>query len=223
MRLFATILRVTANIQCKAVNSLPVICVSAGIYTMVIVSIERVRCVLPTKGHAVVMPGRSIGIRGTMIALAFVWVLSVVLAVPNAVNFEVGVVDDPHSSNHSLVVCHSTWNSLQTSVYSMFLLAASYVVPMAILYVNYGRLAAYLWKRSRVVTPISTGSQTTTPGGGSATTPTAVRSIKMLATVAILFLAAWAPYFTIMTIEVCSFCSAAPGGPSVTNSFSSCY
>ena len=170
---------------------------------MVIVSIERVRCVLPTKGHAVVMPGRSIGIRGTMIALAFVWVLSVVLAVPNAVNFEVGVVDDPDSSNHSLVVCHSTWNSLQTSVYSMFLLAASYVVPMAILYVNYGRLAAYLWKRSRVVTPISTGSQTTTPGGGSATTPTAVRSIKMLATVAILFLAAWAPYFTIMTIKVC--------------------
>lgn len=175
---------------------------------MVIVSIERVRCVLPTQGHAVVMPGtRSIGIRGTIIALAFVWVLSVVLAIPTAVNFNIGVTGHAAGGNQSLVVCHATWESFQTSAYSLFLLVASYLVPMAVLYVNYGRLAAYLWKRSRAANPVSAGSQSTTSGGGSATSPTVIRSIKMLATVALLFLATWAPYFTIMTIEVIFFCS----------------
>jgi len=70
-------------------------------------------------------------------------------------------------------------------------------VPMAVLYVNYGRLAAYLWKRNRAAHAGSTISR-----GGGRTTPHAARSIKMLGTVAVLFLAAWAPYFTITTIEV---------------------
>ena len=154
------------------------------------------------------MPGtRSIGIRGTIVALAFVWVLSVVLAIPTAVNFNIGVADHSATGNQSLLVCHATWESFTTSAYSLFLLVASYLVPMVILYVNYGRLAAYLWKRSRAVNPASAGSQSTTSGSGSATSLTVIRSVKMLATVALLFLAAWAPYFTITTIDVIRICS----------------
>ena len=189
--------------------------ITAGIYTMVVISIERVRCVLPPRVQEVAMPDtRSIGIRGTVIALFIVWVMSVVIAVPAAVNFDVGVTDDEHTndSNHSLVVCQSMWNSVQTSAYSLFVLAVSYLLPQFALYVNYGRLAAYLWSRRRAVAATSSqpqavdaGSQSTTQGGGSVAAPIArstVNTIKMLATIAVLFLASWAPYFTIMTIEV---------------------
>ena len=204
---------VAANVQCKLVNSMPVLSITAGIYTMIVVSVERVRCVLPAAGHDMPMPGtRSIGIRGTIIALAITWVLSTVIAVPAAVNFDVGIADDTDSSNQSLVVCHPTWNTLQTSVYSLFLLVVSYLLPQVVLYVNYGRLAAYLWRRRRAVAAAgaqpqsaNAGSRTARHGSTSGATSaarTTLKTIKMLATVAILFLAAWAPYFTIMTIEV---------------------
>jgi len=208
MCLCATTLCAEAILECKLVNTLTVLSITAGIYTMVVVSIERVRCVLPARGHDVPTPGtRSIGIRGTIIAIAMVWMLSVIVAVPTGFNFDVGVVDDT-------VVCHSTWTSLQTSIYSLFLLVVSYLLPQAVLYVNYGRLAAYLWRRSRAIAAartqpqpqsVNADSQTVTQRGTSGATPTAintVRTIMMLATIAIMFLAAWAPYFTIMTIEV---------------------
>ena len=202
--------RVVANAQCKLVNALPVMFITTGIYTMVLISVERVRCVLPARGHTVATSDtRSIGIRGTIITLAIVWMSSVILAVPAAVNFDVGVAGGTNSSNHSLALCQSTWNSLQTSIYSLLVLAVSYLLPQVIIYVNYGRLAAYLWSRRRAVgaggaqrQAADAGSQATRQG---ATTPIArstVKTIKMLLTIVVLFLASWAPYFTIMTIEV---------------------
>jgi len=212
---FATTSHVAASAQCRLVNALPVMFIATGIYTMVAISVERVRCVLPTRGHAVATSDtRSIGIRGTIIVLAIVWMSSVILAVPAAVNFDVGIAGGTNSSNHSLVLCQSTWNSLQTSTYSLFVLCVSYLLPQIIIYVNYGRLAVYLWSRRRAVAAgntrrqaVDTGRQTTRQGGGagSATTPisrSTVNTIKMLVTIAVLFLASWAPYFTIMTIEV---------------------
>jgi len=81
-----------------------------------------------------------------------------------------------------------------------------------VLYINYGRLAAYLWRRHRVVGSQSqvhaanAGAGHSQGHGGAQTTPAvapqSLNIIKMLATIALLFLAAWAPYFTMMTIRV---------------------
>jgi len=193
------------------VNSLPVISVSIGIYTMVVISVERVRCVLPARGQQIPTPdARSLGIRGTVIALAVVWAMSVVFAVPALVNFNVGTVYD--SSNHSMQVCQLMSNSVQTSVYSLFLLVVSYLLPQAVIYVNYGRLAGYLWSRHRAIAAAtgqpqvpSVDNQTSRPNVSSTATSTersTLRTVKMLMTISALFLASWAPYFTIMTIEV---------------------
>ena len=211
--LFAITLRVAAVLLCKMVNALPVMSITAGIYTMVVISIERVRCVLPPRGHQTAAPdSRSMGIRGTLIALVVVWVLSIVVAAPAIVNFDVGVADELDIHNNSLIVCQPTWNSLQQTIYSLFVLVVSYLLPQAVLYVNYCRLAAYLWRRHRAVAvagaqpqAVHAGGQTARQGGASGPIPIArstVKIIKMLATTAVLFLASWAPYFTIMTIEV---------------------
>jgi len=208
-RLFATKTSccVAANVLCKLVNSLPVLCITAGIYTIVVMSIERVRCILPARGQDVPTSNRSLRVRGTVMALVVVWILSAVMAVPAAVNFDVGVVTDTGGSNQSLVVCHTTWSSLQTSVYSLFLLVVSYLLPQVVLYINYGRLAAFLWRRRRVTAATGTQQQSTVTSAGTASRATldgrrTLKTMKLLATVAILFLAAWAPYFTITTIEV---------------------
>jgi len=206
------LLRVAANVLCKLANALPVFSISAGIYTMLVISLERVRCVLPARGQQFPTPdARSLGVRGTIIALAVVWALSVVVAVPVAVNFDVAATND--TSNHSVHVCQPMWNSLETSVYSLFLLVVSYLLPQAVIYVNYGRLARYLWSRQRAVAAANAGqpqvasadSQTSRQNVASTTTPIArstLRTVKMLVTISVLFLASWAPYFTIMTIEV---------------------
>ena len=195
------------------VNALPVMSITAGICTMVVISIERARCVLPGRGQAVPTPdSRSIGLRCTIFALAVVWVWSIVVAVPVGVNFDIGTYH-VNGSNHSVSVCQPTWSSLQTSIYSLFLLVVSYLLPQAVLYINYGRVAVYLWSRHRAVVATSgqpqacsSTGQTGQQGGRSsnALMPTAstLNTIKMLMTVSILFLASWAPYFTIMTIEV---------------------
>ena len=130
LSLFATTLCFAANFQCKLVNMLPIMCVTAGIYTMVLISIERVRCVLPAPGHDVPSPGtRSLGVRGTLIALAVVWGMSVVVTVPTAVHFDIGLAGHTDSSNRTLSVCHSTWNILQRSIYSLVVVAVSYLLP----------------------------------------------------------------------------------------------
>ena len=211
---------VAASILCKLVNALPVFSISAGIYTMVVISVERVRCVLPARGQQSPAPdARSLGVRGTVIALAVVWTMSVVVAVPAAVNFDVGMTNDT-DGNHSVHVCRLMWNSLQTSIYSLFLLVVSYLLPQVIIYVNYGRLAGYLWSRHRAVAHRATASQVvsadsrasnsrqnvnSSSSSSAAATPIArstLRTVKMLVTISVLFLASWAPYFTIMTIEV---------------------
>jgi len=178
---------------------------------MVVISIERVRCVLPARGQVTATPvSRSIGIRGTVIALAVIWLSSIIIAVPDVVNFDVGLANhtDNDISKHSLVVCQSTWNSLQRSIYSLILLVVSYLLPQVVLYVNYGRLAAYLWSRRPSVAPSTLQPRAGDAGGhggSSAAAPITARTakiIKMLVTIAILFLVSWTPYFTIMTIGV---------------------
>ena len=64
-----------------------------------------------------------------------------------------------------------------------------------LLYINYGRVAAYLWRRQRAVADAGLQTQTRLARYSP-------NIIKMLVTVALLFLAAWAPYFTIMTFKV---------------------
>jgi len=209
---------------------LPIMCVTAGIYTMVLISIERVRCVLPAPGRDVPSPGtRSLGIRGTLIALAVVWGTSAVVAVPTAVHFDVGLADHTDSSNHTLIVCHSTWNTLPRTIYSLLVVVVSYVLPQVVLSVNY--TAVWLpisgvnvvpsmqpeLSRSRAMLGAELGDKRLHIhiekysedhqdagycGCSVSTSRSTVRTIKMLATVAVLFLVAWAPYFTIMTIEV---------------------
>jgi len=74
-----------------------------------------------------------------------------------------------------------------------------------VLYINYGRLAAYLWRRHRTVSVIGFQSNVHVVNAVQTRTPIARYSpniIKMLVTVALLFLAAWAPYFTIITFKV---------------------
>jgi len=162
------LIRVVAIILCKMVNALPVLSITSGIYTMVVISIERVRCVLPARGQELTTPvSRTIGTRGTIIAFAVVWALSVVVATPSAVNFDVITANDSSSSsNHSLRICGSTWNALQTTIYSIFLLVVTYLLPQAVLYVNYGRLAAFLWRRRRAVAAASAQPQTASTGAG---------------------------------------------------------
>jgi len=216
---------------------------------MVLISIERVRCVLPAPGRDVPSPGtRSLGIRGTLIALAVVWGTSAVVAVPTAVHFDVGLADHTDSSNHTLIVCHSTWNTLPRTIYSLLVVVVSYVLPQVVLSVNYtavwlpisgvnvvpsmqpelsrsrAMLGAELgdkrlhihiekysedhqdagyWRLHIHVEKYSEDHQDAGYCGCSVSTSrSTVRTIKMLATVAVLFLVAWAPYFTIMTIEV---------------------
>jgi len=192
------------------VNALPEMSVAANIFTMVILSIERVRCVIPPRGHDVALSGRSLGIRGALIGLVIIWISSIVLAIPTAVNFNVSAVNDSDhdsgESNHSIAICHSTWSSYSTAINSVVLLVVSYLLPQVILYINYGRLAAYLWHRSKAVSAARTQPQTgARQGGDSTATPTSrstLKSIKMVATIGILALVSWCPYFIITTFEV---------------------
>jgi len=76
-----------------------------------------------------------------------------------------------------------------------------------VLYVNYGRLAGYLWRQHRVVVDSqSTHAKASTSGGPSSQTssvaPETLNIIKMLVTVAVLFLVSWVPYFIVLTTKV---------------------
>jgi len=85
-------------------------------------------CLTWLQSVLIVLP---LGIRGTVIALGITWGFSVVIAIPAAIKFD--VVEDKmhnhHDNNHSMEACQSTWNTLHTSIYSLVLLVASYLIP----------------------------------------------------------------------------------------------
>ena len=203
-----------AEFLCKIVNAMPVVCITTSIYTMVAMSVERYR-------RVVLCSIRVLHWRQAFMVTGFVWLLAVAVAMPTAVAFVV----KPDSANGTKAVCESKMTATYNLINSQIVLWMCYALPQGAFYANYGRLVAFLWRRSRRQGRVAPATQMSVDAkkdalenvravaasfnasDGANFLPESVtkknwKVVKMLLLLVLLFLVSWCPYFTLQTIAV---------------------
>ena len=183
---------ISGPVSCKLVNFLPVLCVTASIYSLVAMAFERHRAIATATSWQITLK-MSGGICG------FVWILAFLVGTPTLFEYS---IHEEREENTTHYECGSEdAPRLLVLVNGYFLLLVAYIIPLLAICINYGRLASFIIKRSRAVTPAdSAHAQTALQTSFLSKRKLAI--IKMLVIVAILFAVSWLPYFTLLIIAV---------------------
>lgn len=184
----------SATFLCKLVNSTPVLCITCSIYSMMALSAERYRTIVRQAA------GHRLRQRNAVTIAAFIWLFSFCVSIPTIVDYDVIA---SQNGNKTDLVCKSTLSKTFSVLNGLMILIISYIIPQIVVYVNYGRLVYFIWKKSKTVVPsIQIQIQQTQVVPVSAVSKHKVRIIKMLLLAAALFTISWIPYFVLGTISV---------------------
>ncbi|XP_076458435.1 neuromedin-K receptor-like [Babylonia areolata] len=173
---------------CRVVHTSPLFCITASIYTMVAISFDRTAAI-------VLNALRKLTCRSVSLQLLSIWVLSVLLCAPTLYEFGEFVVV---VVNGTVLGCGSHGVSHLYSVLNgVGLLLLAYLLPVAVVMVNYGRILVFF--RSKGV--LGGGSGTGRGEVFQALYKSRMMVVKMLILVALLFALSWAPYFVLLLTE----------------------
>ncbi|CAL8320601.1 unnamed protein product [Lota lota] len=199
------------SIVCKLSGMVQGISVSASVFTLVAIAVDRFRCIVyPFKQKI------TVGISKLIIVL--IWVLAVSIMCPSGLMLQVtkehsvrirtGRNDD---ASRPFYWCRENWPTQQMrKVYTTVLFANIFLAPLALIVIMYARIGFTLFKTTL---PSSGGSGSDGGGGGGGGRPAAAdrrqttsgkkkrRAIKMLLVVALLFVVSWLPLWTLMMLS----------------------
>ena len=126
---------VSGDFLCRVVYSCPLVCIMSSIYSMVAMSFDRSNAIL-------LNANRKLTVKTAAIQLAGIWVLSVLFSVPTMYEHSEYVIEE--NENGTILGCGSNGVSYTYSVTNgVVLLMLAYIIPVAILFVNYGRILIF--------------------------------------------------------------------------------
>ncbi|XP_017202989.1 neuropeptide FF receptor 2 [Oryctolagus cuniculus] len=180
--------------MCKISGLVQGISVAASVFTLVAIAIDRFWCVVhPFKP--------KITIKTAFVIIVIIWVLAITIISPSAVMLH--VQEEQHyqvrlnSQNKTSPVywCREDWPSPEMrKIYTTVLFATIYLAPLSLIVIMYGRIGISLFK----ATAPHTGQQTQEQ---SQVSRRKQKVIKMLLTVALLFILSWLPLWTLMMLS----------------------
>ncbi|NWI14490.1 NPFF1 protein, partial [Crypturellus soui] len=182
------------NVMCKMSGLVQGMSVSASVFTLVAIAVERFRCI--------VHPFRQkLTLRKALVTIAVIWVLALVIMCPSAITLRVTREEhhfmlDAHNNSYPLYSCWEAWpDAGMRRVYTTVLFTHIYVAPLALIVAMYARIALKLF---RAAAPAR---------GGGADEPEArrvsrrkARVVNMLVMVALFFTLSWLPLWTLMLL-----------------------
>ncbi|XP_073322756.1 neuropeptide FF receptor 1 like 2 [Pagrus major] len=192
-----------SNSVCKMSGFVQGVSVSASVFTLVAIAVERFRCIVyPLHPKPTVFVAKA--------AILLIWVLAVLVMCPAAVALTVDkvpfhymVYNDDFNHTFPLYTCYENFTNPQMSkVYTAVLLVLIYLVPLTVITVMYLSISVKL--SSSVVAnrdqPLAsaTGPVAGRRGGQPTISQKKIRVIKMLIVVALLFMLSWLPLWTLM-------------------------
>ncbi|KAK7112215.1 hypothetical protein V1264_011699 [Littorina saxatilis] len=160
----------------------------SSIYSMVAISFDRTQAI-------VLNADKKLSFRTAAIQLAIIWSLSTVFAIPTIYEHREYVL--VQNENKTILGCGSYSVSYDYSVINgVFIIMVAYVIPLAILLFNYGRILAFFREKGMF------GKGAAERGAVFQTLfKTRMKVVKMLILIAVLFAMSWAPYFTLLLLE----------------------
>ncbi|KAI0230017.1 Neuromedin-K receptor [Lamellibrachia satsuma] len=179
-----------SSTECRVVMSLPLVCITCSIYTMVALAEERYRAI-------VCQPPRLLTKRVAKATIIMVWCAALIVGLPTFLEYEIRTM---HQGNNSFKLCLDVMPHESSLTQGIILLCVSYIIPQVFLARRYKQLVGFLWWRG--------GSVNDTLSQNGTVAPTTIiskhrrRSVKLLISVAVLFSFAWLPYFAMKTTQI---------------------
>uniref|UniRef100_A0A8C5JGW5 Neuropeptide FF receptor 1 n=1 Tax=Junco hyemalis TaxID=40217 RepID=A0A8C5JGW5_JUNHY len=180
------------NTMCKMSGLVQGMSVSASVFTLVAIAVERFRCI--------VHPFRQkLTLRKALLTIAVIWVLALLIMCPAAVTLTVTREEhhfmvDTYNNSYPLYSCWEAWPETgMRRIYTTVLFSHIYVAPLALIVVMYARIAFKLFKS---VAPTQSGEE---PEGRRISRRKA-KVINMLIIVALFFSVSWLPLWTLMLL-----------------------
>ncbi|XP_075071302.1 neuropeptide FF receptor 1 [Mixophyes fleayi] len=182
------------NIMCKMSGLVQGMSVSASVFTLVAIAVERFRCI--------VYPFREkLTLRKAIFTIVIIWVLALIIMCPSAVTLTVTKDDyhfmvDDYNNFYPLYSCWEAWPDKEMrKIYTTVLFSHIYLAPLTLIVIMYARIAFKLFKSSA---PIR--GSVSEEHEGRRVSKRKIRVINMLIIVALFFTLSWLPLWTLMLL-----------------------
>ncbi|MBN3289035.1 NPFF2 protein, partial [Polypterus senegalus] len=183
------------SMVCKMSGMVQGISVSASVFTLVAIAVDRFRCIVyPFK--------QKLTISTAVLIIVVIWVLAISIMCPSGVMLQVTeekslrvILGDDNKTN-PFYWCRENWpNQEMRKIYTTVLFANIYLAPLSLIVIMYARIGITLFKTSMPI-----GGKT---GHENQQTVSKKKQkvIKMLLIVALLFILSWLPLWTLMMLS----------------------
>ncbi|XP_043912829.1 neuropeptide FF receptor 1 [Protopterus annectens] len=181
-------------VMCKMSGLVQGMSVSASVFTLVAIAVERFRCI--------VYPFRQkLTLRKAIITIAVIWVLALIIMCPSAVTLTVSrdnyhfMVDD-YNNSFPLYTCWEAWPDQEMrKIYTTVLFSHIYLAPLTLIVIMYARIAFKLFKSSAPVRDSQAEEN-----DYRRVSKKKIKVINMLIIVALFFTLSWLPLWTLMLL-----------------------
>ncbi|XP_053559306.1 neuropeptide FF receptor 2 [Bombina bombina] len=182
------------NTVCKLSGMVQGISVSASVFTLVAIAVDRFRCIVyPFK--------QKLTISTAVVIIAVIWVLAIAIMCPTAVMSH--VKEDSHfrvilgngNQTNPIYWCREDWpNQEMRKMYTTVLFANIYLAPLSLIVIMYARIGFTLFKSELNVEGKNHQQR-------HAVSRRKQKVIKMLIIIALLFILSWLPLWTLMMLS----------------------
>nr|XP_061800518.1 neuropeptide FF receptor 2-like [Nerophis lumbriciformis] len=187
------------NTVCKLSGMVQGISVSASVFTLVAIAVDRFRCIVyPFKQKLTIATSKRI--------IAVIWVLAASISCPSGVMLHVAqepsvrIVLRRRQESRPFYWCRENWPGPDMrKVYTTVLFVNIYLAPLALIVIMYARIGLVLFRSSKP----SASLRGLGPGTEAqrAVSRKKKRVIAMLLVVALLFVLSWLPLWTLMMLS----------------------
>uniref|UniRef100_A0A3Q3KZW5 Neuropeptide FF receptor 2 n=1 Tax=Mastacembelus armatus TaxID=205130 RepID=A0A3Q3KZW5_9TELE len=179
------------SVVCKISGMVQGISVSASVFTLVAIAVDRFRCIVhPFK--------QKLTIATSKLIIVIIWVLAVSIMCPSGVMLHVTeeqrvrIVLGHNNDTYPFYWCRENWpNPEMRKIYTTILFANIYLAPLTLIVIMYARIGFTLFKAP--IPPVREGRHTILRKKK--------RVIMMLLVVALLFILSWLPLWTLMMLS----------------------
>uniref|UniRef100_A0A6I8PEE6 Neuropeptide FF receptor 1 n=1 Tax=Ornithorhynchus anatinus TaxID=9258 RepID=A0A6I8PEE6_ORNAN len=184
------------NVMCKMSGLVQGMSVSASVFTLVAIAVERFRCI--------VHPFRQkLTPKEALVTIVVIWALALAIMCPSAVTLTVTwdehhFMVDGQNRSYPLYSCWEAWPSKgMRKIYTTVLFSHIYLAPLTLIVVMYARIALKLFKSSAP----ARGSQ---PDGAAVerrrVSKRKAKVVNMLIIVALFFTLSWLPLWSLLLL-----------------------
>ncbi|KAM7392543.1 hypothetical protein PAMA_007587 [Pampus argenteus] len=196
------------SVLCKLSGMVQGISVSASVFTLVAIAVDRFRCIVyPFKQKFTIATSKLI--------IIIIWVLAVSIMCPSGLMLQVTkehrvrIVRDRDNDTRPFYWCRENWpNQEMRKIYTTVLFANIYLAPLSLIVIMYARIGFTLFKTvvpplrgSGIVSGVGSSNNKPNMEGRHTISRKKKRVIMMLLVVALLFVLSWLPLWTLMMLS----------------------